>query len=258
MMTGVRMSDLDTADFRAVVQRAWECVCLAWAWAWAWLRVRVFTARRQRDDWAVYKVYAFEDSSDAAHENHRFHELSARFFNPDTWEDDALDATGWDRVRVEVRYRARGQKYRMVLRHGDVCVFPPVRRPLTMFPLTVLAASLHGELDVDVTRRVLKYQGATRDFHGTRVTVRDLFPFDDHDDNAERFEHLRVIDSWARVTAVPYASTRSILWHVREAHATGHKTGPSAEAQKTAEAQTAGAVSMNGSVEIASGLGRDT
>ena len=202
------------AKLCAAAAKSWAALRLAWAWAWAWLTVRLFAGSRRRcDDWAVYRVYAFEESSDTAHENHKFHELPARFFNPDTWEEDALDATGWDQVRVEVRYSVRGQKFRMVLRRGDTCAFPPVARraSLSCFPLTVLAASLHGDVDVDVTRRVLKYQGAAKDFHGTRVTVRDLFPFDDHDDNAERFRCLRVIDSWARVTLIPYTSTTSIL-----------------------------------------------
>lgn len=109
----------------------------------------------------------------------------------------------------------------MLLRPGDRCVFPPARRrPLTtVFPLTVLAAGMHGrggEELLDVTRRVLKYQGPARDFHGTPIRVRDLFPFDDRDDAV--FAFLRVIDSWARVTDVPFTSPHPIMWHVREAH----------------------------------------
>jgi hypothetical protein len=204
----------------------WQWMRLAYAGASAWLRVRLCTAQR-RDDWAVYRVYAFEEPGPGAAEPvdpgaaepgegvhstnlHKFHELPARFFSPETWEEDALDATGWERLRVEVRYRQGDGKFRMVLRPGDRCVFPPPRRARG-FPLTVLAASLRGnDLDVDVTHRVLKYAGATRDFHGTRVTVRDMFPFDDHDDNAQRFKHLRVIDSLARVHTHSYLSDDSV------------------------------------------------
>ena len=110
---------------------------------------------------------------------------------------------------MEVRYRVGGDKFRMVLRPGDVCVFPPPPRGRG-FPLAVLAATLHGGVEVDVTRRVLKYQGATRDFHGTHVTVRDMFPFDDHDDNAERFSHLQVIDTLARTHRINYMSDESV------------------------------------------------
>ena len=214
----------------SLLEAVWVWLRLTYAGASAWLRVRLCTAQR-RNDWAVYRVYAFEDfentdssadgdSAPPAHEEHntsdehisnehKFHELPARFFNPETWEDDARDATGWDRLRLEVRYRVGTQKFRMVLRPGDVCVFPPPPRARG-FPLTVLAASLHGSIDVDVTHRVLKYAGFNRDFHGTRVTVRDMFPFDDHDDNAQRYTHMRVIDTLARTHTIPYASEETV------------------------------------------------
>ena len=217
----------------------WEWARMAYAGASAWLRVRLCTAKR-RDDWAVYRVYAFEEpdnrddnvDDEGGHvaDGHKFHELPARFFDPDTWEDDAKDATGWDRLRVEVRYRVGGNKFRMVLRPGDECVFPPPPRARG-FPLAVLAASLHGGVDVDVTRRVLKYQGATRDFHGTHVTVRDMFPFDDHDDNAHRYSALQIVDTLARVRSIPYLSDEGV------------------------RPQMPGEASMKGSVASASALG---
>lgn len=229
---------------------AWQYVQLALVGAAAWLRVRLCTAKR-RDDWAVYRVYAFEepdnldknaDAGDVRLDEHKFHELPARFFDPETWESDTQDATGWDRVRVEVRYRHGNGKYRMVLRPGDTCVFPPPAKPRG-FHLAVLAASLHGKsVDFDVTRRVLKYQGANKDFHGTRVTVRDMFPFDDHDDNAVRFSHLRVMDTTARVRTIPYLSNACV--------------SPAAASAAAAAAQMPGDASMNGSVASASALGR--
>ena len=174
-------------------------------------------------------------------DEHHFHELPARFFSPDTWEADAMDATGWGRVRLEVRYTMAGCKYRMVLRPGDVCVFPPPPRRATSmgFPLAVLTAMLEdhdGTTDVDVTTRVLKYAGPNRDFHGTRVRVRDLFPFDDHDDAFLRTPFLKVFDTLARTTKIPYMSEDHVLHAPWGSHA------------NTGSSQMPGLASMNGSV----------
>lgn len=223
---------------------AWETVALYAIALWAWLRCAAerYLGWRpaSRNAVAICRVFVFRDDDPptakaaddpptataddgppeaddpptAVHtiDDRHFHELPARFFDPDTWEADALDATGWGAVRLEVRYRMQGRKFRMVLRPGDTCVFPP--RPGKFANLCVLAASLRcktGALDIDVTPRVLKYQGPKRDFHGTRITVRDMFPFDDHDDNATRFSHLKVVDSFARTTEIPYESEDHVL-----------------------------------------------
>lgn len=140
-------------------------------------------------------------------------------FRPESWEDDARDLTDWDAFRVEVRYVLGGQKYRMVLRPGDACVFPPyggddgapaeAGRGMSP-PRGVLAAALVGEnRETDVTSRVRKYQGPRGDFHaglGLKTRVKDMFPFDDHDDNARRYHTLRVIDAAARVAHFDYAA----------------------------------------------------
>ena len=143
-------------------------------------------------------------------------------FRPESWEDDARDLTDWDAFRVEVRYVLGGQKYRMVLRPGDACVFPPygdddddapagtgTGRGVSP-PRGVLAAALVGEnRETDVTSRVRKYQGPRGDFHaglGLKTRVKDMFPFDDHDDNARRYHTLRVIDAAARVAHFDYAA----------------------------------------------------
>jgi hypothetical protein len=212
-------------------RRAYRAAMLAWCALAAWVRVRT-AGSGDRHAWTVYRVYVFDedpgndankdpkdaagtDANDAA-KGLAFHEIPPRFFDPVEWESNARDATGWEHVKVEVRYRHRGVKYRMVLRPGDECVFPPEPAPgMRMLPC-VLSASLRmrtsGDdyMDVDVTRRVLKYQGATRDFHGSTVTVRDLFPFDDHDTNMERFVHLRVVDSLMRVRVISYSSDASV------------------------------------------------
>lgn len=199
---------LTVSSLADIAARWIEMARFAWAWAWAWAQVRLFAAKKRQNDWAVYKVYAFEENG-AVSNNHKYHELPPRFFCPESWEQDAKDATGWDAVRLEVRYSYQGSKYRMVLRPGDACAFPPPL-PTAFRPSVIAAALLGGTVNVDVTRRVIKYQGASKDFHGTRVTVRDMFPFDDHDDNSERFTHMRLIDSNARMRLIRYASDESV------------------------------------------------
>lgn len=158
----------------------------------------------------AYRVYAFNEGGGEG-----FHkELSPRFFDPDAWERDAVEMTGWKKLRLEVRYVFRHKKYRMILRPGDACVFPPYQEPAApacRLPKGVLSARLQGprgsDIDCDVTSRVLKYQGPRGDFHaglGLKVHLQDMFPFDDHVDNAARFTHLRVLDTMARVLDLPY------------------------------------------------------
>jgi hypothetical protein len=159
----------------------------------------------------AYRVYVFNEGGGEG-----FHrELSVRNFHMDSWEQDTRALTGWDSFRVEVRYMFRHKKYRMVLRPGDACAFPPLPEPSApacRLPQGVLSARLQGpkgsDIDSDVTLRVLKYQGPKGDFHtglGLRVRLKDMFPFDDHCDNAARFSHLRIVDTTARIADLPYA-----------------------------------------------------
>ena len=178
----------------------------------------------------AYRIYAFNHEGGGL----GFHrELSLRTFRPDSWEQDTRALTGWDSFRVEVRYMFRHKKYRMILRPGDACVFPPYPEPSApacRLPQGVLSARLQGpkgsDIDCDVTARVLKYQGPKGDFHaglGLRVYLKDMFPFDDHSDNAARFSHIRVVDTTARVTDLPYAP------NPRMSHALGsHALSPHA------------------------------
>lgn len=160
---------------------------------------------------SAYKVYAFNEGVDAPG---YFRELPARYLDHDNWERDVKQITGFDKVRLEIRYTFRNRKYRMVLRPGDTCRWPPCEEPgapTCRLPRGVLSARLQGPLgsdvDCDVTSRVLKYQGPRGDFHtglGLTVKMHDMFPFDEHDDNAARFSHLRIIDTTARVIDLPY------------------------------------------------------
>lgn len=160
---------------------------------------------------AAYRIYVFNEGEGEGF----YREISPRVFEPATWEEDVRELTGWTAFRVEVRYTFRHKKYRMVLHPGDECVFPPYAEPTApacRLPKGVLSARLQGPLgssvDVDVTSRVMKYQGPRGDFHaglGLHVRVQDMFPFDDHSDNEVRFSHLRAMDTSARLIDMPYA-----------------------------------------------------
>lgn len=210
-----------TATAKAYLVKAQAASFLAFLVLKSWVRPLLVAARGAARDPAeqhgpaAYRVYVFNEACTGDTGFHR--ELSPALFDPGTWEQDAKSLTGWTSVRVEVRYVFRHKKYRMVLRAGDACVFPPYRdttAPACRLPKGVLSARLQGprgsETDCDVTARVLKYQGPRGDFHaglGLRVMLRDMFPFDDHADNAVRFSHLRVLDTMARVTDIPYADS---------------------------------------------------
>lgn len=164
----------------------------------------------------AYRIYAFNEGGDAG-----FHrEIPVRYFSAESWERDVHELTGWDAVRVEVRYALRHKKYRMVLRPGDACTFPPYPEPSApacRLPRGVLSARLQGApgsgIDTDVTARVLKYQGPKGDFHaglGLRVRLHDMLPFDDHADNALRFTHLRIVDTHGRVADLSYADNPEV------------------------------------------------
>jgi hypothetical protein len=139
------------------------------------------------------------------------HKIPPSLFNPDTWEADAVKATGWAHVRVEIRYKLRDVKYRLVLRHGDVCEFPPLaRHQVKPFIRKAILFGDHG-LCVDVTRRVRKYQGPNRDFHGLQVTVKDMFPFDDHAHYELNGVFLSLFDTEDRIADIPYGSDHHVM-----------------------------------------------
>ena len=59
----------------------------------------------------------------------------------------------------------------------------------------------------NVTVRVSKYLGPNRDCHGsTRVRVRDMFPLDDHQTNAENCGILQIKYAHGLVKTVDYMS----------------------------------------------------
>lgn len=197
------------AVWTRVVYYVQVALVMARSWARAWLRTWSVPPCGTSGP-AVYRVYVFNEGGGTG-----FHrDLPVKYFDPDTWEATARDLTGWTRFRVEVRYTFRHKKYRMVLRPGDACTFPPYPEPSApacRLPKGVLSARLQGalgtDIDCDVTSRVLKYQGPRGDFHaglGLKVRLHDMFPFDDQADNTARFTHLRVLDTMARVLDFSY------------------------------------------------------
>lgn len=185
-------------------RRAWEKARCAWALALAAYRVSVVQRALASHDFVVFKAVAVneEDGTDAT-----VTKLLER--GDGAWEDGVRAATGWrtQELRVEVRYLAHGKKFRAILRPGDVPAFPPAPERHRGGPRGVMSAELVGDdVAVNITRRVLKYQGPGKDFHsglGLRVGVTDLFPYDDPADVMNSFHTLRVIDAHARLVHLP-------------------------------------------------------
>jgi hypothetical protein len=114
------------------------------------------------------------------------------------WEDDVALQTGFSDFRVEIRIMDNQKKRRILLYPGndyDPSFPQPARR--IVISARMMPRPGTGAACMDVTRRVQKYIG------NTLRNVHDMFPFDDHEDNAERFSHLRIIDLAFSVTDVP-------------------------------------------------------
>jgi hypothetical protein len=146
------------------------------------------------------------------------------------WEARVREQTGWtdhdnddddDTWKVEIRYVRSSSKYRLILRPGDPA--PPlplvpqkekkgIRGPRRIMCATLLPNHIHSSVNhLDVTRRVHKYLGPEDDFHSTHVFVEDLFPFDDKEANAARFDSLCMLDSSLKVSTYPLVGNREVL-----------------------------------------------
>ncbi len=154
----------------------------------AWIQIKSWFRNPYSSGAIAYKMYAFNETPTG-----NFHEV----FSAKRCElSDVRSKLGWEKYRIEMRYKFHGKKYRAVYRHDDEQDFPPKRQMRLVFAPKVSSACLIRRVDgkqIDVTDRVRKYLGPDRDFHsklGLYVRVQDMFPFDDHDDNAERFEAL--------------------------------------------------------------------
>lgn len=220
-----------------IADRVVECIL----WAYNMLVVAVRIAKRRifryflpSSDVAspgapiITKVYAFCDDDPPSIEDEPdwtdFQDIPVKEFSPGTWEDDVRARTEWSTFHVELRYVYMDKKYRIVLCHGDDAVAKlsqPARhvvdrggggRARMRMPRGVLSARLivrndledEKATDIDITSRVKKYSGPRGDFSDSPVRVRDLFPFDDHESNAERYAGVRIIDAWGKASFFSY------------------------------------------------------
>jgi len=192
------------ARITSFLHTKWERARYAWAFLKAAWRFYIVSRFIQTTDFAVYKVLAInEDSYECVTVTSMFDRLD--------WENSVRIATGWTtpRLRADVRYMAHGRKYRLVLRPGDACALASVPERHRGGPKGVLAAELRARGDlvgVDITRRVLKYQGPNRDFHAAMnltVGVLDMFPYDDAEELKEYFYALYVVDAHAKTHIMP-------------------------------------------------------
>ena len=216
------------ARLRDAARRAACALRLALVLAASWLRAKTSSSSGAPAGHVPtpYRVYAFNEAPHDSGDGF-FRELPVKYFSADTWEADVAAVTGWTTFRAEVRYMYRNKKYRIVLRRGDR--LPPfdANDHVCRLPKGILSARLQGpvgsDIDCDVTSRVLKYQGPSCDFHagkGLRVLLQDMFPFDDHADNAERFTHLRLVDVLGRIADLSYKNNPIVgLGHVAWTHA---------------------------------------
>lgn len=171
----------------------------------------------------VTKVYAFNESDEPGFHAPLPASIMETHDAPPPW-DAVEDATGWPRSRLDVRYLLNGKKYRRFCsgeqqqQPTSTSEDPPVVPSMgTDRKARILSARLLpfpdgtlGAQPVDVTSRIQKCAGPNRDFGGGTVTVRDAFPFDDHDDNAARFRCIRILDASFKMWDVPYDPDRAL------------------------------------------------
>lgn len=116
------------------------------------------------------------------------------------WQSEAFSGAGWEALgcdRLEFRILQKGKKRRVVLYPGTACdpTFPEPPK-CVVINARLIPRKESGATAMDVTGRVQKYMG------NTLKSVHHMFPFDDHDDNAARFEMVRIIDLSMKVTDV--------------------------------------------------------
>lgn len=176
----------------------WFIICKAYV-SFQW--DRFISVKQSPPIWKISKVLLFRDNHDD------FKDITSWFVPDDDWKEDIhANYPDWEDWKVEIRCTYGGHKYRIVARPNDTLVWPPpldeeakfhfhnMRGPRGILSATLIGNKEVGARDMDVTRRVQKYAGLSNDYHNTTVHVKDLFPMDDHDDNAERFIGVRIMD----------------------------------------------------------------
>lgn len=158
----------------------------------------------------IKAIYAYNEGPEHMGGYHRtisrdFSEALLERQGTTTWEPllrSKIPDEWGDTYRLEIRYELRGKKYRAVVRPGNVLeLMAPVNAPRLLSARLMPRPETDANI-VDVTTRALKYAGTSRTFDNVRMC--DLFPFDDHDDNATRFACIRFIDATFRCWDVPY------------------------------------------------------
>ena len=155
----------------------------------------------QKDTKVIYKTYVFSEEED---DDVLFHEVTNLSI------DEIKQHITIGAYRIEIRYAVNGKKYRAIVRESDDVKFPFRKEMGINLKPTITSALLilkdtdnhdhesHGSgsgSGHDVTDRISKYFGPNRDFNhgkGVKIFVQDMFPFDDHEDNSERFSVLRL------------------------------------------------------------------
>lgn len=179
---------------------------------YAFVSVCVWRLRRRwgapTPEWKITKVLLIREEAPGramTTGEDDFFDISAWFpYEPDTWKHEIERLFPlWTHWKMEVRYEHRGAKYRAVMRQDEdmqwpppVCPPSPQTRTLAAPEGIVLAhlmSPVDGVAPLDVTQRVRKYFGVTRDFGSRKLFAQDIFPMDDNEDTASRFSTLRIV-----------------------------------------------------------------
>ncbi len=183
--------------------------------------------------WKITKVLAFsedDDEDDLLGNVPDFADIT-EWFSFEKWETDVMMVfPEWTKWKIEVRYTHNGEKLRHIIRPGDSMDWPlspdtteheHKLHELTKKPSGILSASLvprpgiDGAKEVNITNRLRKYAGVTRDFEtSNEIRAHDIFPVDDNVHSAERFDAIRIIKTHpvdvVRVENVNFAENGSI------------------------------------------------
>lgn len=220
---------------RDVWRASFNLVWLAYIWTVAHVHFH-FRAVADISPWSIVRVIAINDDTN------EFFTISSRVFDPRSWdaclpeddgdedveeeeEDEEDEPTTNPSWRVEVRYVhttkfGRPTKYRMVLRQGDVCTFPPKPPGLgrAQTGRAMVLGVVHADLvprddtdatHIDITDRIKKYMGPGKDFHGLDIRPLDVFPYDDPEILVQRFAGIRLVTMTYTSIFVPFDGTTS-------------------------------------------------
>jgi hypothetical protein len=142
----------------------------------------------------VRKVIVF-NTGDLSLGFHEYLGWDPEAFAGRAWESHVKRCTGFDDVRVEIRIFDGVRKRRVILFPGATCdpEFPRDVAGGRVVNAVLVPRPGSGATAVNVTRRVQKYIPGN-----AALAADDMFPFDDHEDNADRFSKLRILDMGMR------------------------------------------------------------